>query len=547
MNPIEYLRALRRRWTIVVASGVLAVVAAGLLSLGNVGPAPQSYEASTMLLKLGFSGSPLDVISLETVATLATVGEVPDRAAAKIGYEGDPSDLASQVSAEVPEGRSGLISITGTSTEPMEAKLLAETFAAELIGYFDERKTELFLQESESVVREMEELREEAADVEARIARSAPDEEALLIAERDALIRRYGLMYERYRQLAADPAATGSFTVISDADPKPAASEGISAPRTPVSWMVVAGLLGLLVGAGVALFLDRFDTRIRTREAAEKHFALPVLTEIPLMRKGLRGQLEVSVTNPKSPAAESFRLLGTGLMHGMQPNGDGGAHAAQREKDGPETIVVTSAGPNEGKTTVVANLAATFGELGKKVLILSCDFRRPKVHRLLGVPNDAGLAEALRDSNGAAVLDGHVHQTGLPGVSMVPSGAAPDKPAELLGSGNMRRVLEEARKLADVVLVDTAPILVANDAMHLLAGPARVLVVARAGKTDAEQAERTSELLERVGATVVGVALNGVTETMVARRYYRYYRYYDDRYDERRKGIPGLSRQSRGR
>ena len=544
MNPIEYLRALRRRWTIVVASGVLAVVAAGLLSLGNVGPATQSYEGKTMLLKIGWSGSPLDVISLDTVAALVTVGEVPERAAKKIGFEGNPSVLASQVSAEADEGGSGLLVVTGTSTKPQEAELLAETFAGELIGYLDEQKTELFLQETESVISEMEELRDQAAALERRIGNSQPEQEILLVAERDALIRRYGLMYERYRQLAADPTAAGSFSIIAHADSQPAASEGIQAPRTPVSWMVVAGVLGLLVGAGVALVLDRFDTRIRTREAAEKHFALPVLTEIPLMRRGLH---EVSVTNRKSPSAESFRLLGTGLMHGLRPNGSDGIPDGQSKRGDRGTIVVTSAGPSEGKTTVVANLAATFGELGKKVLILSCDFRRPKVHRLLGVSNAEGLADALRDSNGGPVLAGHVHETSVPGVSMVPSGAAPDKPAELLGSGDMRRVLEEARQLADVVIVDTAPILVANDAMHLLTPPVRVLVVARAGKTDAEQAERTSELLERAGATVVGVALNGVTETMVARRYYRYYRYYDEGYDERRKGIPGLLRQSRGK
>lgn len=546
MNPIEYLRALRRRWVIVIASGVLAVVAAGLLTLGNIGPVGTTYQATTMLLKAGYSGSPVDAISLDTVTALATVGEIPGRVAEQIGYEGDPALLASKVSAEVQEG-SGLLLITATSEDPDEAKLLADTFAGELIGFLDDRKTEIFLQESESVIGEMDQLKQEAADVEDRIAGAPANQQGVLTAERDALIRRYGFLYERYRQLASGSSTPGSFTIIAQGTPQPAASEGIQAPRTPLAWMLVAGVLGLLVGAGVALVLDRFDTRIRTKEAAERHFAHPVLTEIPLMRGGRNGQPELGFMSPRSPSAESFRLLGTGLMHGTKPGGGDGGASGRSKKDQPETIVVTSPGPGEGKTTVVANLAATFGELGKKVLILSCDFRRPKIHRLLGVPNAEGLADALRDSNGQAVLDGHVHQTRLPGVSMVPSGEAPDKPAELLGSVNMRRVLEEARGMADVVLVDTAPILVANDAMHLFSGPVRVLLVARAGKTDAEQAERTSELLDRVGAAVAGVALNGVTEAMVARRYYQYYRYYGDGYDGRRKGFPHLLRHSRGR
>jgi capsular exopolysaccharide synthesis family protein len=189
--------------------------------------------------------------------------------------------------------------------------------------------------------------------------------------------------------------------------------------------------------------------------------------------------------------------------------------------DGPRTILVTSAGPGEGKTLVVANLAATYAELGKRVLVLSCDFRRPKIHRLFGVPNDHGLSEALEASNGQPVLRGHVRSTPLTNVRVVPSGAIPESAGELLTSRNMREALVEARKEADIVLLDTPPVLATSDASHLFPDVDTVLVVARAGKTTAEVAERSSELLRRMRAPVVGVALNGSTEEMVPRGYYR--------------------------
>jgi non-specific protein-tyrosine kinase len=183
--------------------------------------------------------------------------------------------------------------------------------------------------------------------------------------------------------------------------------------------------------------------------------------------------------------------------------------------------LVTSAAPGEGKTLVVANLAATYAELGKRVLVLSCDFRRPKIHRLFGVPNDQGLSKALEAGNGRPILRGHVRSTSLTNVRVVPSGETPESAGELLTSRNMREALIEARKDADIVLLDTPPVLATSDASHLFPEVDTVLLVARAGKTTAEVAERSSELLRRMRAPVVGVALNGSTEEMVPRGYYR--------------------------
>jgi len=157
----------------------------------------------------------------------------------------------------------------------------------------------------------------------------------------------------------------------------------------------------------------------------------------------------------------------------------------------------------------VANLAAAFSQVGQRVLILSCDFRHPSLHDVFGFQNGSGLSDALRRRwNGQSILETQVRQTALPGVSLVPSGSVPPRPSTLLTAPSMGKALEEARKLADVVLIDTPPMLQASDAAHLMGDVDSVLVVARAGKTTAEQAERVQALLGRLGAPVVGLALN---------------------------------------
>jgi capsular exopolysaccharide synthesis family protein len=186
------------------------------------------------------------------------------------------------------------------------------------------------------------------------------------------------------------------------------------------------------------------------------------------------------------------------------------------------TILVTSAGPSEGKTTVVANLSAALAELRRHVLIMSCDFHRPLVHEFFGVPPKPGLADCLSSPNGRAVLDGSVWNSSIEDVSVVPSGRRPSRPGELLSSNNMRRALAEARSLADVVILDTAPLLVEGDVAHVLPLVDGVLLVARAGKTSQQAADRSREFLERLGAPVIGVVLMASVEGSMPRRYHGY-------------------------
>jgi capsular exopolysaccharide synthesis family protein len=514
----EYLSALKRRWRVITAAVVVALAAGALTSF--IGPASsddQQYEAGAAILSTDREGT-----NLFTVAALTEFGEVPERVASAIDYQGDPRALGERQVTEVL-GEMGIMWIRSTARSPERAALIANTFAHEVVSFMTEGRMESSRADAARLRKQMRRTGERIADLETRIAGAGPTEAALLTAERDAAIRSYGFLADQYQQAAGTALEPSPIQILTEANAPPASAAGSLAGSLTFR-LVLAGILGLLAGIALALVLERFDTRIRTKKSAETHFSLPVLAEIPVTPRRMRGDRSiVAAARPKSPFADAFRLLATGLSGRSAANGTRGRGSVEEEgTESPQTILVTSPGMGEGKTTVTANLAASFAEQGKSVLVLSCDFRSPNIHRMFDVPNDKGLAEALRShGDGRYLVDGHVKKTSITEIRVVPSSAGPDNPGGLLSSHNMQEVLQEARENADVVLLDTPPILTGSEAAVLFPSVDAVLVVARLGTTTVQLAERTSELLTRLGTPVIGVALNGATEVGASRSDYR--------------------------
>jgi capsular exopolysaccharide synthesis family protein len=185
------------------------------------------------------------------------------------------------------------------------------------------------------------------------------------------------------------------------------------------------------------------------------------------------------------------------------------------------TILVTSPGPSEGKTTVAVNLAAIFALSGKTVALLDADMRRPHVHRFMGLPNRDGLSNLFRSQGEiASVMRTKLE---LPHLMIITSGSLPPNPAELLGSQKMSEILEELHALVDVVVIDTPPSLVAD--AQILAGKVdAVLFVIQPGNTHAEMAKASFELFKRAGARIIGTVLNRIPRNRSY--YYGGYKYY---------------------
>ena len=196
-------------------------------------------------------------------------------------------------------------------------------------------------------------------------------------------------------------------------------------------------------------------------------------------------------------------------------------------------LLVTSPGPGEGKSTVAANLAAVLAQSGKRVTLLDADMRRPRVHKLYGLPNRNGLSGLFVDTR--SILDGVLQRTPAENLSVVTTGDLPPNPSELLGSEKMNEIINQVMDVSDVLVIDSPPVMLVTDSAVLSQRVDGVLLVLRQGETNLDFARHSVEALRRVGANLLGVVLNGVPARSSRYGYYRYQGYdasYADYYGE---------------
>ncbi len=279
-------------------------------------------------------------------------------------------------------------------------------------------------------------------------------------------------------------------------------------PRTALN-MMLGGLAGILL-AGVAVFLlEYLDDTIKTPEEVERMFGLTVLGYVTEVSNSERSQGLLSVAKqPRSPVAEAFRSLRTNLEFS-------GIDQPLR------TILVTSAGPGEGKSTVAVNLASIISQNGKRVTLLDADMRRPTIHRFFDFSNRIGLTDVFRSRLEVKDVLQPVEQDS--NINVITTGSLPPNPTELLASEKMNTVLAGLKKSSDIIIIDSAPAIV-SDAQVLSAKVDGVLVVVRPGKTQEEEIRATLEQLKRAGANVVGVVFNRIPQDRT--RYYGGYKHY---------------------
>jgi len=212
----------------------------------------------------------------------------------------------------------------------------------------------------------------------------------------------------------------------------------------------------------------------------------------------------IAITNPRSPVAEAYRQLRTNIQFSTL--------------DKPlKTLLVTSTGPEEGKSTTLANLAVTIAQTGSTVILADCDMRRPTIHQLFGIKNGTGLTSVLIDSS---AKDFPLEDSGIPNLRILPSGPLPPNPSELLGSRRMTELIDQLKAQADFVLFDSPPIIAVTDAAVLATKMDGVLLIIKAGVTKRELAKKAKDLLEKVNANLLGVVLNNVKYEVGPHYYY---------------------------
>ena len=278
----------------------------------------------------------------------------------------------------------------------------------------------------------------------------------------------------------------------------------------PLRNIILGAIIGLLITGIIAFTLEYMDDTLKTPQDIANVLGLPVVGYV-VNESGMdktEGTPYVSA-NPRSPMAETFRTLRTNLEF------------ASVDKS-LKTILVTSPGAGEGKTTVATNLAAVMAQANKRVILLEGDLRRPRVHRALGMSNQIGLSDVFR---GQLDIRDVARYSKVKDLAVITSGSLPPNPAELLGSARMGQILARLVESASVVIIDSPPFVV-TDSTVLAAKVDGVLLVMQPGKTHAEAAKTMIAQLNRAGAHVVGVVLNRVSRKTSS--YYGYYRYESD-------------------
>ena len=259
---------------------------------------------------------------------------------------------------------------------------------------------------------------------------------------------------------------------------------------------ILGGVAGLIVSITAILLMNSLDTTIKTREDVERTLNMAVLGySLHMDAKDNSRPGPHVVSFPRSPAAEAFRSLRTNLDY--------------IAVDKPlKSILISSSGASEGKTTVAANLAAIIAQSGKRVVLLDADLRRPRLHHEFGLLNRVGLSDIFLEKT---PLKNAIQVWDDPYLSVITSGGIPPNPAELLASEKMRKILDELESMFDFVVVDSTPTIV-TDSQLIAARVGGVLLVLSPGATPAEAARTTVEQYRRVGARLLGIVMNNVQD-----------------------------------
>ena len=473
LNLREYLTVLRvRKWWIVLAT-ILVVGSALAYSYRQTPIYVSQAEVHVESAPLS-PERPLPALNMETEKELAQSTEVAKLAAEELGEdESQIYTLLANLSVDVIQDTE-ILTFGYSSSDPEAAADRANAFAqAYLVSRFNR------VQEGLEVQRDVIERQIEAAQRD----RARADDE--FKPSFDAQIAIYN------QQLAA-LTGSNSMSVGTVAEPAGVPSE----PSSPnhLRTALIGLLAGLPLGAGLAFLRERFDDRLRGRADLETHAGAAVLAVVPRIAswKNSGDSPVITMAEPKSSAAEAYKTLRTSVLFA----------AAQR---GLETLMVTSANAQEGKSATTANLGVALAQSGKRVILVSADLRKPRLHRFFRSQNGVGLTNVLAGEKNALEV---LNWVGVENLRLLPSGPIPGNPAELLGSEAMESLLRELQDAADFVLIDAAPVLPVADAMTLTPLADAVLFVADARRTTRSTIAQARQQLDQVNARVIGTVLN---------------------------------------
>jgi tyrosine-protein kinase len=496
---LDYLRILWRHKLLIAMTVIVTTGAA--VGLDHFRTRTYQGTAEVLFTAQGASSpSSTSNLSAADVATdIELIGSAPVQAAvAKILHTAAPAVTATEV------GATNVAHITVRSPSPDYASAAANAYARAYIQV----ATQAYVNSQLAAERQ---IQTQLLGLQTRIntiqqtpgsATSPTLQEQLTGLETGLLSFQQQL--SQLQTATAQGASAGQLVVPAVPDPVP-----VSPKRTQDA--VIAIGVGLLLGIGLALLRENLDDRVRGKDQLEQLMpGIPVLGVIPVIdhwRDRKRPYL-VAQAQPRSPPSEAYRGLRTSVQFMALENP-------------PKVLQITSPSAGDGKTTTSANLAWIMADAGQRVVLIGCDLRQPRIHEFFGLPNDVGFTSVLLGE--AELDDALLSVPNQPGLLVVPTGPVPPNPSELLSSARTKQVFENLGAYADMVIVDSAPVLPVTDAAVLSTHADAILLVVYVGMDNSRDVVRSVEILNQINAPIAGIVLNRAPETDSSASYhYRY-------------------------
>ena len=409
-------------------------------------------------------------------------------------YNRKITDLRKQLDKELEVLKAGIF-----ASSPQEVKELTQKIIEEEVR-------------NQSLLTSIKELEKVVDGYEARFMKLPKNtiELAKLKRNSEALEKLFLMIEQRYQEALINEQSQPGNVMIIDSARIP------SSPAKPNRLLII--LVGFVLGGGLAVgfvfIKNYFDDTVKTPDDIEKR-NINVLAWVPNIEGlSLNGQTEFSFVvfkRPESIPSEAFRALRTRIQF------------SRIRKESLKSILITSSAPQEGKTTIAINLAGSFAQSQKKVLLLDCDLRKPAMHKIFNTNRVPGLIDYL---TGNAKFDEVLKRGEIPNLDFITSGTIPPNPAEMLDSKEMRMFLNEMRKIYDLVVLDSPPIIAVADSEILSSMVDGTILIVSADTTEIELMRRSVELLKRETTQFLGTVLNNFSYKSGYGSYYKYYYYY---------------------
>ena len=426
-------------------------------------------------------------------------------------------DLEKLVTAELVQNTQ-LIIIKVENTNPQLAADLANTIYQVFNNQVQDLQSSRFAATKQNLEAQLarmdDQIQQTSAELEkVKTEQGSSGEQDRLETTLAQYRQTYASLLQSYEQVRVSESSTTSNVVQIEPAVPP---ENPIRPRTLIN-TALAGLVGLFLGVGIAFIIDALDDTIHGSDDIAQYLHLPILGVIA-HHDIEKGKL-ITVEKPRSPISEAFRTLRTNLQFASV--------------DKPlRTLLVTSPSPSDGKTTVAANLSVVLAQGGHTVALIDADMRRPMVHETMKLPNRDGFSSLF--VNHRTELNGSLQTTPTSNLLVLTSGEIPPNPAELMGSDKFYEILGEIGKKAEMMVIDSPPVVAVTDSAILANRLDGVLLVVKPGQTKRDAARQAVEQLQRAGANILGVVLNEVNFSHARYNYYHYkgyyysYHYYED-------------------